>query len=350
MGIPHPSGYPLYVLLARAWSAVFFFLPLPWSASLFSAACAAAACAFLYRAARESGASPLPSTGAAWLFAFGGSFWAEANVQRVYALNALFLAAALWLVLRWRRTGADRTLVLAAFVCGLGASNHLEMGVSGVAIGLFAVASNASLLRRGRMVAACVGAALIGLLPYLYLPLRARAHPLLAWGDASTPAGFASVVLRSTFWERAWIRGRGRSRSDRRGLGAEPRHRVGVARGRARRGRDRRGTPAPLADPAAALRDGRATSPPWRSTARAATSSSGIATTCRRTFRRRCSRPGAGRRSLRRPGPPRSCARSRSWRRSSSSSPAGGPPTGAATRSPRTTPARFSRPSRPGRS
>jgi len=207
MGIPHPSGYPLYVLLARAWAAAFFFLPLPWSVSLFSAACAAAACAFLYRSARESGASSLPSAGAAWLFAFGGSFWGEANVQRVYALNALFLAAALYLVLRWRRTGADRSLVLAAFVCGLGASNHLEMGVSGVAIGLSVVASQPSILRRGRLVAACAGAALVGLLPYLYLPLRARAHPLLAWGDASTPAGFAAVVLRSSFWERAWIRG-----------------------------------------------------------------------------------------------------------------------------------------------
>ncbi|MGE5413599.1 MAG: protein O-mannosyl-transferase family, partial [Syntrophomonadaceae bacterium] len=44
LGIPHPSGYPLYVLAGRAWVATLSFLPLPWSLSLFSAACAAAAC------------------------------------------------------------------------------------------------------------------------------------------------------------------------------------------------------------------------------------------------------------------------------------------------------------------
>jgi tetratricopeptide (TPR) repeat protein len=207
MGIPHPSGYPLYVLLVRAWSALLFFLPLPLSASLFSAICAACAASFLYLAARESGVARLPSAGAAWLFAFGGSLWAESNVQRVYALNALFLAAALWLVLRWRRDGRDRDLVLAALLCGLGASNHLEMAVSGLAMGVFAVIACPGLLRRVGLVAACVGAALVGLLPYVYLPLRSRAHPLLQWGDADTPAGFAAVVLRSSFWERRWIRG-----------------------------------------------------------------------------------------------------------------------------------------------
>ncbi|HEX4439612.1 MAG TPA: DUF2723 domain-containing protein, partial [Thermoanaerobaculia bacterium] len=207
MGIPHPSGYPLYVLLARAWSMLMFFLPLPWSASLFSAVCAAAAVAFLYLAARASGVSPVPAAGAAWLFAFSRSLWGEANVQRVYALNALFLAAALLLVLRWLRTDRDRELVLGALACGLGASNHLEMAVSGLAIGTFAVVARPALLRRFRLAAACVGAALIGLLPYLYLPLRARVHPLLEWGDAATPGGFAAVVLRSSFWERRWLTG-----------------------------------------------------------------------------------------------------------------------------------------------
>ena len=205
LGIPHPSGYPLYVLLAKAWSTLLFFLPLPWSVSLFSSACGAAACGLLYLAARESGVARWPSAGGAWLLAFAPSFWAEANIQRVYALNALFLALALLLTLRWRRNRRDRDLVAAAFVCGLGASNHLEMGVAGLAIGIFVLATDPKIVRRVRLVAGCVLAAAVGLLPYVYLPLRARAHPLLDWGHPVTPANFVKVVLRSDFWGRAYI-------------------------------------------------------------------------------------------------------------------------------------------------
>ncbi len=207
LGIPHPSGYPLYVLLAKAWSLALFFLPLPWSVSLFSAVCAAGACAVLYRTARESGAGAGAAAGAAWLLAFSPSFWAEANIQRVYALNALFLTTALLFTLRWLRQRRDRDLVAAAFVCGLGASNHLEMGVAGLAIAIFVVVTEPRILARLRLVSACAVAVFVGLLPYLYLPLRARAHPLLDWGHPVTPSSFVSVVLRSDFWGRAWIRG-----------------------------------------------------------------------------------------------------------------------------------------------
>ncbi len=205
LGIPHPSGYPLYVLAGKAWAAALFFLPLPWSLSLFSAVAAAAACGTLYLAARESGAGPAASGGAAWLLAFAPSYWGEANVQRVYALNALFLAVALLLALRWRRERRGRDLVACAFVCGLGAANHLEMAVAALAIAAFAIASDPALLRRGRTLAACAGAGAAGLLPYLYLPLRARSHPLLEWGRTESAKGFASVLLRSDFWGRAWI-------------------------------------------------------------------------------------------------------------------------------------------------
>lgn len=205
LGIPHPSGYPLYVLLGKPWSLLLGFLPLPWSLSLFSAACAAAACGVLYRAARVSGAGAAASAGSAWLLAFAPTYWGEANVQRVYALNALFVALALLLALRWSRGRRDRDLVAAAFVCGLGASNHLEMAVVAVAVAVFAAVTDPGLLRRGRLLLAAAGAAAAGLLPYLYLPLRARAHPLLEWGRPATARGFAAMVLRSDFWGRAWF-------------------------------------------------------------------------------------------------------------------------------------------------
>ena len=205
LGIPHPSGYPLYVLAGRLWSRLFFFLPLPWSLSLFSAAAAAAAAGVLYATARRTGVAPVGAVFAAWLLAFAPSVWGEANVQRVYALNALFVALALRFLLAWRASDRDRDLVAAAFVCGLGASNHLEMAVVALGAAAYAGVSRPALLRRPRSVAACVAAAAVGLLPYLYLPIRSSARPLLDWGHPTSLESFAAVVLRESFWGRAWL-------------------------------------------------------------------------------------------------------------------------------------------------
>src|SRR5262245_36284966 len=101
LGIPHPTSYPLYVLLGKLWTVLVPIGSVAYRLSLFSALCAALACAALYRAGREL-QLPLPAALlSALVFAFGSSFWGEANVQRVYALNALLVALATLAALRW---------------------------------------------------------------------------------------------------------------------------------------------------------------------------------------------------------------------------------------------------------
>ncbi len=207
LGIPHPTGYPLYVLLGKLWTLAVPVGSVAFRMSLFSAACAAGAAAGLYALARALGLARAAALGGALLLAFSPSFWAEANVQRVYALNAVFVVAALAAALAWRRGGEDRWLVLAFFLCGLGASNHVFMGMFGLVLAGWAPFADRSLLRRGKTVAAAAGAGVLGLLPYLYLPLRSRQEPRLDWGDPEGLGAFLGVVLRRDFWERAWVEG-----------------------------------------------------------------------------------------------------------------------------------------------
>jgi len=210
LGIPHPTGYPLYVLLGKLWTLLLPFGSIAWRMSLFSAACGAAACAVLFMFLRRTLRLDLVSAlVAALLLAVAPSFWAEANVQRVYALNALFVVLATWAAWRWYQERSGSRLALAAFVCGLGATNHTFLAVQALAFGLFALAVEPGLLRRPREILAAVAAGLAGLLPYLYLPLRSRADPRLDWGDPETLDRFVGVVLRRDFWGRAWIEGPG---------------------------------------------------------------------------------------------------------------------------------------------
>lgn len=205
LGVPHPTGYPLYVLLGKLWTLVLPLGSVAYRMSLFSAACAAVACAFAFLAARGLGCGRVAALFAALLLAFSPSFWGEANVQRVYALNAAFVTGATCAALAWWRSRSRRALLWTVFLCALGAANHTFMALYGVAFaGLLLFAAPAAILRPATL-AAVLAAGTIGLLPYAYLPIASSFDPPLDWGNPETWSGFVDVVLRRDFWGRAWI-------------------------------------------------------------------------------------------------------------------------------------------------
>ena len=173
--------------------------------SLFSAFYAAATVGVLHSLCRRLGLHPLACLFAALLFAFSPSFWGEANVQRVYSLNALFVAIATAIAFSWYGSRKVPRLVLAFFLCGLGAANHTFMAIYGICLLVFVLVVEPSLFRRARPLVLSGAGFAAGLLPYLYLPLRSRADPLLDWGNPETLRSFLAVVFRLDFWKRAWI-------------------------------------------------------------------------------------------------------------------------------------------------
>jgi tetratricopeptide (TPR) repeat protein len=207
LGIPHPTGYPLYVLLGKLWTLLVPVGSIAFRMSLMSAACAAAAAAGLYALARRLDLGRVASTFAALLLACSPSFWAEANVQRVYSLNAMFLVAALTAAVKWHHDRKPSAFVATFLLAALGATNHTFMGFFAIAFALFAAASWPSVLRRPRLLAAAAGATVLGLLPYAYLPLRSRMDPALDWANPEGLSGFLDVVLRRGFWQRRWWEG-----------------------------------------------------------------------------------------------------------------------------------------------
>ncbi|MDA8020246.1 MAG: DUF2723 domain-containing protein [Thermoanaerobaculia bacterium] len=217
LGIPHPSGYPLYVLLGHLWIQLLGVVgvdSVAFRMSLFSVFFAGLSCTLFWIVCRRGGVVRPMAWLATLLFGLSPSFWSQAGVQRVYSLNAFFAIAVVGLALEWYRsgdaTGAQRDvrwMAAAAFAAGLGATNHTVIGVLGVAVGLFAVAVQPSWLRRPKHLATCVGAGVAGLLPYVYLPIRSAQEPRLDWGDPDSLEGFLDVVLRRDFWHRAWIEG-----------------------------------------------------------------------------------------------------------------------------------------------
>ncbi|MCS6861120.1 MAG: DUF2723 domain-containing protein [Abditibacteriales bacterium] len=194
LGIAHPSGYPLFILVGHLFSRLPLGEDVAYRLNIFSALCAAVAVAFLWLVVHDWTGRARAAWLAALLFAFSYTFWEHALMTEVHALHLLLLTLALWCATRALRDDERRWLYGWAFVSGLGMSNHLTtiLFLPGFIVLLFRPLVRT--LRRARTAAALVGCYVAGLLPYLYLPLRAMQKPLYNWGNPSSLERWWKVV------------------------------------------------------------------------------------------------------------------------------------------------------------
>jgi len=261
LGIPHPPGTPLFVMIAHVWGTVVpvgeFAARTNLLSALFSAA--AAGCFFLVAHESMPGVEPRLRLGAAASGAVLGGFtftnWQNSNETEVYAVATFTIAAMAWLVLRWRRrrdeSGAGRLLLLVVYLAGISIGNHLLALLAGPAIVAFLVTTLRSdpapdpAIRRaewgqvtvvagiwalligtglgstalvtlgaGCFLAAAVYAArggaglfalgslaiaAVGVTPYLYLYLRSAQHPPINEAAPATLDALLAVIRRAQY-------------------------------------------------------------------------------------------------------------------------------------------------------
>ncbi|HSB00612.1 MAG TPA: DUF2723 domain-containing protein [Anaerolineales bacterium] len=216
-GVAHPSGYPLYLLLAR----LFQFVPigsLAFRTNLLSAIATTLAAVLIFelvaRSLPLSDGQPNGWAGlvSAYAFGLGPLVWSQAVITEVYGVHILFVVIILFLssgplssFLTPRRL--DLCLGLAL---GLGMGNHIT---TILLLPLLFSALPQSQPRFASLLYRIVGMS-AGLLVYLTLPIRALQHPPINWGNPVTLDGFSwlitgelyqnalLVVTRALVWER----------------------------------------------------------------------------------------------------------------------------------------------------
>ena len=159
LGIPHPPGTPLFVMIAHVWAMVFPVGEYAFRTNLLSALLSASGAGCFFLVAHESiraftsdideQAGRVLRLGggaaAALLGAFTFTNWQNSNETEVYAVATFTIAAMSWLAHLWRRdrdtARAPRLLLLIVYLAGISIGNHLLALLAGPAIIMFMVAT-----------------------------------------------------------------------------------------------------------------------------------------------------------------------------------------------------------------
>jgi hypothetical protein len=204
LGIPHPPGHPLFVLMAKLSTLV----PLgsvAFRVHLLSAGTLAVA---LYLGGRLvlrlwPRASWL-QIGAMGLAAVSVPFWFHGVRAEVYPLHLLLAVGLVFLAVRLGEAGRVRDYALLGLVAGLGLANHHYLTllmVPGLAWIVLVHQPSRRALPRGLPWTLAGG--LLGLMPYLLIALRGRAFTTVRWGQVDRAEGVFWLISAKAFQKTA---------------------------------------------------------------------------------------------------------------------------------------------------
>lgn len=195
LGVAHPSGYPLLVLLGHLFSLLPVG-PVAFRVNLLATVCGAGTVGLVYLTAWRLTRSWLPAAVAAVALGVNPLFWSWSLAFEAFCLNNLIAAAVIYLLALWQEQGRYSHLMAVAFLGGLGAANHQTI-VLLAPVALFL--SWRPLLHRPRLLLACIAAVALGLLPYAYIPWAAARHPFLSWGDVGSVSDLIALATRADY-------------------------------------------------------------------------------------------------------------------------------------------------------
>lgn len=211
LGVAHPPGYPLYTLMGHLFIRLY-----PWGTpalrlNLMSALLAAGTLVWLARATRlwagRLGAPPTISAAgglaAAMTLGSATTFWAQATVASIRMPTLFFASLALYALARFVSASQpdhqERSLILLGLALGLGLGHHPSLAFVALFFLVYLLLAEPGLAVQPRRWWRPALAALAGLLPLAYLPIRGPMGAPLAPEGLDTLPGFLWHVLARGF-------------------------------------------------------------------------------------------------------------------------------------------------------
>ena len=204
LGVPHPTGFPLFMLLGKLFSMLPFANP-AFRVNVMSAVFAACVPVALFNAMlllnpRGKSAAvrlAIPFMASA-LMIFTYTLWSQSSMTRIYSLNALFCAAALYIFFLMTENGAtNRLYYFFAFITGLGAGLHLTFAVTAGIMWCFIVASDVRRFFKNLFWILVFFAA--GMSVYIFVLVRGAGDAQLQWSKITTSDEFYNYFTQQQY-------------------------------------------------------------------------------------------------------------------------------------------------------
>ena len=219
LGTAHPTGYPTYVLLGFLGNVLLTPFGEPaFRITLLSLVAVATAAGTTVVLVRRLTGSTIIGIATGLGLATTPVVWVNATRADPHPIHLVFVALLCLGLVRWEHgrrelpdgdavdqerdeRRVDRRLVLAAILFGLAAGNHSLSLLLIPPIALFVLSVEPGILRRWRLVLACLAAAFGTVaLVYLELPIRGGLLPApLVYGEPATWDGFWYIALAEQF-------------------------------------------------------------------------------------------------------------------------------------------------------
>jgi len=198
LGIPHSPGYPLFTILGHLFSKI----PLgtlAWRVNLMSALFSALSIMVLYFLILKLTKKIWPGLIGGSILAFSYYFFLQSLFADVLSLNNLLVGLELLTLFCWYEKRQMKYLYLFALFFGLAFSNHQISFILLPAFIYLIYATDKKIFLDWKLMLKLFGLFFIGLLPYIYLPIRAAQNPTYIWGEPNTFLGFLYMITRKEY-------------------------------------------------------------------------------------------------------------------------------------------------------
>ncbi len=184
LGIPHPPGYPIHMVLFKA-AQIIPFGNIASRINIFCGLVSSFTGIFLFLLLIEMGIRKFSGTAVALLAGFSSLVWEQSATAEVYALYSLVFVVLLYLMFHPRFSGRIHYALAVSFLSGVGIAVH-QMLILLLPVFLlsFILSFGKRLNLRKLMLFGLFF--LLGLSPVIYMPLRASQNPVLNRGSPCT--------------------------------------------------------------------------------------------------------------------------------------------------------------------